>query len=121
VRLGNAVAALALAIAIGCAPTRDPGTIPCTPGEAITVACGCGVGSCSGDPVLRVCDGARDVRACADALEVIAESDDACGTRCPSAALVCPPGGSITVIHRAFREGGYECAWEMRTGAADGG
>lgn len=119
----RALAIVAATLALGCAQTRDPETVPCTPGEGLTVGCGaCGVGSCAGDPVLRVCDGASDVRACADALGILAESDDACGSPCPATQVTCPASGRITVIHRAFGAGGYECSWEVRAAAeGDGG
>ncbi|MDQ3032460.1 MAG: hypothetical protein M3Y87_08600 [Myxococcota bacterium] len=118
---GRAVVALLIGVAaLGCGRGRDPGTIECTPGEALLVGCSsaCGVGSCSGDPVLRVCDGSIDSRACADALAILGESDDSCETLCPSTRVVCPASGRITVVHRAFREGAYTCDWSVAPSAA---
>lgn len=104
----------------GCSRGRDPGTVACTPGEPILVACAsaCGVGACSGDPVLRVCDGDVDVRACAAGLAAIGESDDGCGTLCPAARVTCPVAGRITVVHRAFGEGEYACDWSVASAAS---
>jgi hypothetical protein len=102
-------------VAAGCSRGRDPGTIACTPGTAILIGCSsaCGVGSCTGDPLLRVCDG-TSARACADGAGFLAESDDSCGTRCPSVRVTCPPGGNVAVVHRGWRDGEYACAWEAQ-------
>lgn len=98
-----------------CGRGRNPGTADCTPGEAILVGCSsaCEVGSCSGDPVLRVCEGSIDVRGCAEAFGILSESDDSCGTLCPAARLTCPASGRITVVHRAFRGDDYTCDWSI--------
>jgi hypothetical protein len=107
---------LAVSLALSaCGRGRDPGTVDCTPGEALLVGCAsaCGVGACSGDPVLRVCEGSIDVDGCADAVGILAESDDSCETLCPSARTVCPASGRITVVHRAFRDGDYTCDWAV--------
>lgn len=100
-----------------CSRGRDPGTVDCTPGATLLVGCSsaCGIGSCSGDPVLRVCDGVVDTRACADANAILRESDDSCSTLCPSTRVVCPASGSITVVHRAFRSGESVCDWAVTT------
>ncbi|AKF09529.1 hypothetical protein [Sandaracinus amylolyticus] len=112
-------AALLVAIAlVGCGYGRDPGSIACTPGEAIDIGCAsaCGLGSCSGDAVLRVCDAAEaDVRACAEADAVLRENDDACGSVCPMVRVACPDSGRVTVIHRAFAEGATTCDWDVRS------
>ncbi|UJR87028.1 hypothetical protein [Sandaracinus amylolyticus] len=111
--------ALLLGIAlVGCGYGRDPATVSCTPGEAIEIGCAdaCGLGSCSGDAVLRVCDGSEaDVRGCADATAVLRESDDACGSVCPLVRVACPESGRVTVIHRAFAEGASTCDWDVRS------
>lgn len=111
-----AFAVLAL-IALGsCGYGRDPGTVQCTPGERIEVGCAsaCGLGACTGDPVLRVCDGEADVRECADVTAVLGENDDACGTLCPLARLECPASGRITVVYRAFAGDDATCDWDVR-------
>ncbi|WP_437877817.1 lysyl oxidase family protein [Sorangium sp. So ce513] len=82
-------------------PERDCGwlvapgfeAVACTPGEPITVGCGCPGGACGGDPMIRVCDG---VSGCTWG-EAIASVDDTCG-RCPQAPFVCPESGVYTVL-----------------------
>jgi hypothetical protein len=71
------------------------GVVRCTPGEAITIGCqGCATGgTCEGDPVLRVCEGAGP---CA-AFEALASGNDACGL-CPEAQFVCPPSGEFSAL-----------------------
>lgn len=103
-----------------CGRGRDPGTVSCTPGERLLVGCAaaCGVGACSGDPVLRVCDGDVDARACADAIAILGEGDDACDSLCPSARVTCPASGHVTVVHRAYRDGAYACQWDVQRAPA---
>ncbi len=71
----------------------------CTPGEPVAAGCaeggGCGLGSCTGDPVMRVCDGRGEGCTSGQALGV---SDDACGGNCPLVNFVCPEGGVYTVL-----------------------
>ncbi len=81
------------------------GSYSCTPGATIHAGCNqaCNIGTCTGDPVLRVCAGDVPCRG----IEAIAENDDAeCGIAaaceaggcCPETAVVCPPSGRITVL-----------------------
>jgi hypothetical protein len=106
-----------LALASGCrAHTDGPGTIRCMPGEVIEVGCaaGCGIGSCSGDPLLRLCDGSLGARDCANATTAASfrELDDApsCGGLCPFGRVVCPASGSITVVPGGSSSA--SCNWE---------
>jgi hypothetical protein len=95
-------------------PTRDCGWeiaageqgVACTPGESVTLGCGCGtVGTCVNDPVLRVCDGAD---ACI-AANALASVDDTCGY-CPQTTFVCPASGVYTVMTGAYAPGSpYTC------------
>lgn len=120
------VVSLALVVS-GCRSRgRAAGTVSCAPGSAIRVACheGCGVGACTGDPVLRVCDGTSSVSTCIDGVGFLGEDDDsgACGTGlCSSLDVTCPSSGSITVVHRAYSGGSYACAWEVQALAGSTG
>ncbi len=85
------------------------GSFACTPGAAAVARCGaaCAASSCTGDPILRVCEGSA---ACA-AREALG-SDDDCGSGvyCPAASFTCPSGGEVTVLTGAYRAGGsYGC------------
>ena len=84
--------------------------VTCVPGEAMTVACGCdGLGTCVGDPVLRLCAGA-------DACRVdrsLANVDDVCGL-CPSASTTCPEEGRVTVLTAPYGTGAYTCSVGIR-------
>lgn len=82
----------------------------CEAGQMLTVGCNAmcspGVGSCDGDPVLRVCPGDGP---CTHANAVV-ESDNACGNSCPRATFTCPARGRFTVLTGAARAGAaYEC------------
>lgn len=86
----------------------------CTPGETVRVACAAseGLGECSGDPVLELCDG--DDATCATS-RAIAQNDDASPeTRCPAVEVECPSSGSVLVTSRAFADGaGFACDWAV--------
>jgi hypothetical protein len=71
----------------------------CTPGTTLSVGCGeCGGGgTCSGDPVLRVCDGAGPCLAS----QALALVDDTCGF-CPQTTFTCPTSGVYSVLTGAF-------------------
>jgi hypothetical protein len=79
----------------------DAGTFACTPAEELTLACeGACDGTCTGDPVLRVCDGATpDCRGSA----AIGNNDDAdCGSSCSSLTFTCPDSGSVQALTAAW-------------------
>jgi hypothetical protein len=85
----------------------------CTPGAMIDVGCSaeCGLGSCSGDAMLRLCNGETECTAAS----ALAQSDDACGSLCPRAEIRCPSGGRFTVLTAPFgSERGYSCSVVVR-------
>jgi|GEM_PF-2460659 len=56
---------------------------------------GCGLGTCSGDPVVRVC---ADTQSCVYA-NAIATGNDGCdGNLCPDVTFTCPASGTYTVL-----------------------
>ncbi len=95
-----------------CGWTQDQ-VLRCQPGNVVRVGCNgrgaCAPGDgCQGDPMLRVCAGEGT-----DCLPgtALAQSDDACDSRCPHAELFCPDAGVVTVWRAPARHGaGYECA-----------
>jgi hypothetical protein len=78
----------------------------CTPGEAVVVgcndACSPAVGSCTGNPVLRVCVGPSNP--CTNSI-ALGSSDNTCGNYCPLARVMCPPTGRLTVLTASYNEG----------------
>lgn len=83
----------------------------CEPGTTVRVGCGvgCGLGTCSGDAMLRICSGSRDCRA----VESIGLDDDGCGSLCPVTTFSCPASGTYTVLTAPFSVGGaYTCNFE---------
>jgi hypothetical protein len=70
----------------------------CVPGQVINVGCGCtSGGTCSGDPMLRICEGTE---ACITP-NAIGLVDDACGL-CPETQFICPPSGVYSVLTGPF-------------------
>lgn len=96
-------------------PSRDcgwvvAGTYPCTAGAAIAVSCGtgCHTGACTGDPVMRVCDGTT---ACTGREAIGSDDDCATGVYCPRVPLTCPASGNVTVLTAPYMVGDtYACA-----------
>jgi hypothetical protein len=73
------------------------GEFNCTPGEQSSAACSqnCGMGSCTGDPMIRVCDAAESN--CTSAV-ALADNDNRCGGICPLATnFLCPDSGRLAV------------------------
>ena len=78
----------------------------CTPGESVTLGCSasCGYGSCTGDPILLVCE-SRLAESCTSASALASNDASGCGAGecaggrdcCPSATFTCPETGSYTV------------------------
>lgn len=102
-----------------CGWTLDQ-TFNCTPGTNFTVGCAqaCdNTGSCTGDPMLRVCDAAAKDGNCSfpSAIEF---DDDSCNTKCPFVFNErCPDSGQIVVYHAPFRVGeAYTCNVEFKPG-----
>jgi hypothetical protein len=69
----------------------------CTPGAPVNVgAGGCGLGSSTGDTMLRVC---TRMHFCdAGGPDVVAQNDDACGSHGPFVSFTCPPDGYYAVM-----------------------
>ncbi|MGE0786083.1 MAG: hypothetical protein AB7S26_10370 [Sandaracinaceae bacterium] len=107
----------ALALSLGCNAHRPDGTVECRPDAVITVACDNSViGTCSGDPVIRVCNGNLGVEECRDAdPSIVVEDDDSGSGLCPHAAgIVCPASGLITIVTRpVVRDSAYTCDWRI--------
>jgi hypothetical protein len=106
--------ALALLFAIGCSPrTRPADVVTCTPGMMLQVGCADSIGRfCSGDPELRICDGATVPADCIEgATTQLAFDDDGGGSECPVAQLLCPPSGRITVVPDGT--GSWVCPWAV--------
>lgn len=108
------------ALAAGCAgPTGTVGRgaelISCTSGMNVTIGCGAsGLGSCSGDPILTVCDGATTAPLDCDSANSLGRNDDyAPPDRCPAVTVVCPTSGSLAVKPTAF-SGVPTCQWAVR-------
>jgi len=77
------------------------GTFSCTPGALESVGCGCGLGSCTGDTIMRVCPGTTVCAA-----PGLAQNDD-CGVvgGCSSASFTCPASGQYTVLYGPYGSG----------------
>lgn len=90
-------------------------TIECTPGETVGVGCsgGCGLGACTGDPMLRVCDAERPDGNCSYPA-AIGLSDDF-GGQCPcKLGIVCPASGSLAIFTASFDpDAAYTCDIEI--------
>ena len=91
-------------------------TFTCVPHRQYRVGCdvtaiGCDKElRCTGDPMLRVCE---NTDRCTQS-QGIAESDDACGSRCPMTDFTCPAAGEIRVIRASFdAEDDFSCNLTM--------
>jgi hypothetical protein len=88
----------------------------CSPGSMVTLGCTGGaatdggsciarLGSCSGDPMMRVCPGSGTQCSQGGRVPTITTTgyneDDACGT-CPVGRFACPSSGSLTVYQRRY-------------------
>lgn len=103
-----------------CGWTPEASSHTCTPGARVAVGCNAGcsppIGSCDGDPMIRVCEGDRP---CTYPTQ-LAGNDDSCapdGGRnvCASTSFTCPASGRYLVMTGAYRAGGaYECRVETR-------
>jgi hypothetical protein len=94
------------------------GAMACAPGSTLRVGCSrsCGVGSCTGDSMIRVCDTAPCI-----ADRAIAQNDDeSCGGGedfvCSFIGdVICPASGRIYVLTAPFTDGTpYTCDVEIR-------
>ncbi len=86
------------------------GIYPCTPGTQAGAGCSqnCGVGSCSGNPMIRVCDGAAPN--CTSGI-ALGANDNRCGGVCPMAnQFLCPESGQLAVYAASTEHGQpYRC------------
>jgi hypothetical protein len=78
--------------------------LACAPGRVMLVACNaaCGLGRCTGDPVLQVCPATG---ACVTGMVLGSNDDSTCnGTSslCSAARFVCPADGRFVVYAGAF-------------------
>lgn len=89
---------------------QSEGSFACEPGALTSAGCSanCGMGSCTGDPMLRVCDALTENCTAGIAL---AANNDRCGSDCPSANdFLCPGSGQVEVFSASFRQGQpYSC------------
>lgn len=93
-------------------------TYTCAPGSTLTFgcvggadagACGFSGGTCTGDPLMRICAG-NTATGCAYAARILPQNpglngvtadDDGCGF-CPWVRIACPSDGAVTVFARAY-------------------
>ncbi len=95
-----------------CGWTRE-GVHTCTAGAMVQVGCdaACGVGSCTGDTVLRICEGDRN---CGGRFVLAGNDDASCGAPacgraggdcCSNVTFTCPTSGQYTVLTGAYMPG----------------
>ena len=88
-----------------CGWSAADGVMDCNPGARYKVGCSPGDGAChvgrrcTGDPMLRVCEGESSCLQTG----ALAENDDGCGTQCPATEFVCPLAGRFGVYTAPFR------------------
>jgi hypothetical protein len=73
------------------------GEFDCTPGDMTGAGCSqnCGMGSCTGDPMIRICDAEEENCTSGVALE---DNNNRCGGLCPLATqVVCPASGRLAI------------------------
>ncbi len=100
-----------------CGWTRStaPGIGTCTAGATVTLGCsaGCGLGSCTNDTVLRVCDGSHDPT-CTGRLALASNDDSGCpgsgrcgttGDCCSRVTFTCPASGTYASFWGPFTSG----------------
>jgi hypothetical protein len=84
----------------------DGGDFTCTPGATVRLGCAtaCGVGSCEGDTVLRVCEGSEH---CGSRGALGNNDDSGCreGDVCSQVRFTCPASGAYNVLWGAYRTG----------------
>jgi len=78
------------------------GTFACTAGQSVRVGCGCGLGSCTGDTMIRICSGTG----LCTALDALGQNDDCGGgSTCSLASFTCPASGQYTVLYGPYTTG----------------
>jgi len=92
------------------------GAVPCEPDRIVRIGCAtaCGLGACTGDPMLRVCESDRPDGNCSHAAS-LGRSTGACGSSCPVVSSVrCPGNGSVDVFMAPRIPGAaYTCDLEI--------
>lgn len=89
------------------------GTWECTPGAELRIGCSAacsGLGSCTGNPMIRVCDAADPSGNCT-ASNNLDDNEDSCGSLCPRARnITCPTSGQLAVFTAPHTPGApYTC------------
>jgi hypothetical protein len=83
---------------------QNGGTFTCTAGQTVTAGCGCsGLGSCTGDTIMRVCADAEPCNA-----PGLGQNDDCGGSSqstCSRVNFTCPPSGQYTVLWGPYTTG----------------
>lgn len=89
----------------------------CTPGQTVRLGCAdaCDLGSCTGDPLLRVCASDRSDGNCSHPA-ALSTNTGACGSDCPrTGAIICPPNGRLDAYTAPKIPGQpYTCTLEMQ-------
>jgi ADYC domain len=81
----------------------------CTPDASVTLGGGaCDLGTCTGDPVMRVCEGTAPCEHSSPTWLV--SGNDACGSPCPTVQFTCPASGVYNVLAGPFVTG---MPWSM--------
>jgi hypothetical protein len=84
---------------------RREATHACTPGVMVTVGCSnrCGLGRCTGDSILRVCETSRGLL-CTSRYALASNDDSNCGGGdvCSRLSFTYPPSGSYDVFTGAY-------------------
>ena len=114
--IGLSLCVLTLAVvAGGCRRHRPDGLEGCTPGVVYVVACDNeGIGRCSGDPVIRVCDGVESVESCAARSSgFLAEDDDSGGGPPPRATVTGAPPRAFAGTRRGVGSRDFVCDWRV--------
>ena len=88
------------------------GPVACSPGRTIRVGCsaGCGLGSCTGDSMIRVCDGGP----CTFDRALASSDDGGCGSGGGVCSFIdgvtCPASGQLFVLTASYGSGNaYSC------------
>lgn len=91
-------------------------TFACEPGRELRVGCSScnGIGSCTGDPMIRVCDPAHPGGNCTEPA-ALGYNDDSCSL-CPRVKdIACPASGMVEVYVAAAELGeAYTCDLQLR-------
>jgi hypothetical protein len=102
-----------------CGWTPESAPRSCTPGQMVFVGCNAGctppLGSCTGDPMIRVCE----TTPCSNA-DALGQNDDACppsgggGNLCAQAQFRCPASGRYLVMTAGYNDRAFTCPIAVR-------